>query len=235
MKIIFSDFDGVIKNGDMNSFLQKIKLKSDREEIDDFIKNGNKFIISTSRNTDSIKNVLNTIGLDFNYLITYNGRVIFDKNFNIIHASYIENNILNDIKYILDNIRYKRVHFFNEYGSTNTMNNLVVLIIKTFDKNAYKYFKALSLKYKDLKIDYNSNKGQFCLSIRCNKLNGAMNLIEKEGLTANYENIYAIGSDSSNIALLEKFNGYKTNNHSEELYNIKNQTRSVKQLIKQIK
>ena len=66
--IIISDYDGTIKRFYKNpSIIEKIDFKKDINAINNFVKDGNDFVISTNRKTQSIINELDSIYL-FNYL-----------------------------------------------------------------------------------------------------------------------------------------------------------------------
>ena len=86
MKLLVSDYDGTIKPYDKNpNFIEKLIFKENIKSINDFMKN-NKFVIATGRNTKSISDETEKYEIKYDYLISYNGRVIVDNNNNVINV-----------------------------------------------------------------------------------------------------------------------------------------------------
>ena len=97
MKLLVSDYDGTIKTYDKNpNFVEKIIFRENIKTINNFIKD-NRFVIATGRNTKSIYDETKKYKILYDYLISYNGRVIVDKNNNIINAEYINRDFFNDL------------------------------------------------------------------------------------------------------------------------------------------
>ena len=82
--VLFSDYDGTIKTFDKYAnYFEKRTFKKNIDAIDKFLGNGNKFIITTKRNTYSILEELEKYKINYSYLTTYNGRVTLDSKNNI--------------------------------------------------------------------------------------------------------------------------------------------------------
>ncbi|MCF0113884.1 MAG: HAD family phosphatase [Erysipelotrichaceae bacterium] len=82
MKLIASDYDGTLKIGKLVSEEDKLALKAWKEA-------GNLAVIDTGRSMESFQMEAKKNGLTFDYYITNNGGMVYDKQLNCIFASYL--------------------------------------------------------------------------------------------------------------------------------------------------
>ena len=103
MKVFASDLDGTLLNKDYQSD-ERIHAC-----IQNVVEHGHPFVIVTGRTIHGIAN------LDFvkyaSYIIVMNGAVILDRNFNVLHATAIDADIL---KTIYDTYRYDNVEYISD-------------------------------------------------------------------------------------------------------------------------
>lgn len=116
-----SDLDGTLVKDD--------KIRHEEiEAIKKLRKNGHKFIISTGRSLEGVKGLLNTYDIKYDYLLLCNGSLILDKNNDIIHDKYIDNNIAKDI-----------INEFYDYGNClvclDDMKNTILIDNEEVDKS----------------------------------------------------------------------------------------------------
>lgn len=88
MKYLACDLDGTLLKKDHTI------SKENLEAIVRFKEAGNKFIISTGRNLDSIYDLFKDYPeIEYDYIVACNGAIILDKNKKIISSNYIKSNI----------------------------------------------------------------------------------------------------------------------------------------------
>ena len=92
MKCVISDFDGTLFCDDLNENLNS---------INNFVNDGNIFIIATGRTYESIKNEVNKYNIPCSYLICSDGSCIYDKENNLIYSNYFSDNQKNNITEII--------------------------------------------------------------------------------------------------------------------------------------
>ncbi len=94
MKILASDYDGTLRTGVLVD-------KKDRDAIVKFQKDGNHFGIVTGRSMESLQKEIEVNNLTYDFIITNNGGVIFDKNGNLLECRYMDfDKALDIISYI---------------------------------------------------------------------------------------------------------------------------------------
>lgn len=237
MNTLFSDYDGTIKTfNNTSNFIEKGILNINIKYINDFIKDGNNFVLTTGRSTESILYEINRYNINYNYLTSYDGRIIYDNKGNLVNSTYINKDILNELKSILKGDLNNNKTIFNEKGISNDLENVVLLVIKV---NNYRKIKPLldelKKEYQDLSINYSVLTNSLIISTYCNKSIGASKLLEIDSNIRNSK-IYSVGDSFNDLELLKDYNGYKMLLSYPILYkNIKNTTLSVASLIKKIK
>lgn len=234
MKLLVSDYDYTIKPYEKNpNILEKNIFKKNIESINKFQENGNKFVIATGRNTSSIKEETKNFGINYDYLIAYNGRVIVDKNDNLIYANYIDDELLQSL---YNSGRIQDYILFDEYESTERKKNLIYIKAKlnTY-KNVKELIKFLKMKYPDIKIDYTYLLNMLLIRNNFNKYLGIEKLLELENIGVDRNNIYTVGDETNDIEMINEFNGTRMLVSNPALmFTTSNTTPTVKALIKRI-
>ena len=191
MKIIASDFDKTL-------FVDDEKIVIDNvESINNFIKQGNIFILVTGRLYSDIKTLLNKYNIKYNYLICEDGTKIFN-NLEILKKYNLE--------YYLD----------DGYNITNNEDDCIKINVKITDRNL---FEEVLKEIKE-NVDVYAYLSKSFLNITdsaTSKAIGLNYLIANENL--NKEDLYVIGDDVNDIEMIEEFNGYVMKDHSPELDN----------------
>lgn len=98
MKYLACDLDGTLLRE--NQTISRENL----EAIVNFKEAGNKFVISTGRNVDSIYDLFNDYPeIEYDYIVACNGAVVLDNNKDIILNKYIRNDVAQKIiEYFID-------------------------------------------------------------------------------------------------------------------------------------
>ena len=108
MKILASDLDGTLI---VNNNISKENI----EAIHRLKENSGKFVISTGRTFNGVKNIIDTYPLEYDYLSLCNGGLIIDKN----NISYFQNYFYNICYLCLQHLAFSliitesRIHFLH--------------------------------------------------------------------------------------------------------------------------
>jgi len=200
MKFLITDYDGTLKTDIKN-------LKLNISAINEFRKRGNHFAIATGRNFDSIKAEINKYNIKYDYLITNDGAITFDKFDNILCSEVFENNLLNELyNYISSISKYKNK--LSAYTLPNS-NKIIELQILTSIFNSLSDLEKILEVFPEIKKNYLRIflfKFIF-LKKACNK-STAINSLTKL-LNENYEDIITVGDNSNDIEMIKDYNGYK--------------------------
>lgn len=92
MKYLACDLDGTLLKKDHTI------SKANLDAIIRFKKDGNKFIISTGRNVDSIYDIFNDYPeIEYDYIVACNGAIVLDNNREVISNNYINSDVAEKI------------------------------------------------------------------------------------------------------------------------------------------
>ena len=236
MKVLFSDYDGTIKTFDTYpTFFERRTFKKNIDAIDKFLGDGNKFVITTGRNTDYILEDLNKYGINYSYLTTYNGRITLNDKNEMIIKKHIHKELLKQLKEILENSNLiTKTKAFNDNGFTEELTNLIILFLYSnkIDK-LYELIKDITKQYSDIKIEPNLFLKRIKINIDYTKKDGAKELVDLFNWDEN--DIYAVGDARNDYELLKMYKGYKMLLSDPYLYfDIPGTTPSLHKLIKKI-
>lgn len=237
MKILFSDYDGTIKTFRNNpNIFEKINFNKNMKSINNFINKGNKFIITTGRSTNSMLKEIKKYNINFSYLTTYDGRVIFDNELNLVQSKTINKEILLELKKIIENEKYVlNKTIYDEYGIIKEFDNVVLIALSPVNIRILQ--KLLTDTFKDeknIEIIDNYEHDEIVVAVRSNKAIGARSL----SIQNNWEedDIYCVGDSKNDLDLLNEYKGYRMiYSHNSLLLPIENVTSSVHKLIKRLK
>ena len=219
MKLLVSDYDGTLKSNIRNLYLNICAINK-------FIQNGNKFIIATGREYESIKKEINLYEINYDYLICNNGLIIFDKDDKIINALPLsEANFDFICSSLKQEVSLEYSKYYNFYGLTVNPDNVLEIYAKFYTVESASKFK------KNLEI---SNPLLECFQVNRRLFIG--NKATKATAISYLSNIIDIPSDDINDKeMLENFNGYKVSKHNKKALS-KNipKVRNVRTLVKKI-
>ena len=194
MKVIVSDFDGTLYSNN------QIILQ---DRINQFIKEGNIFIIATGRNMTSLKKDLDKFGMEANYYICNDGALILDQYLNVIYRTDIDISMVrplyNDLKND-DNILEVLIDTGNGYiDDVNRSCNK--LIARYFDKNkAINTVNRLNSQYTSI-FGYVSNNW-INVTKKTETKGKAIDYLAKYYHFLNYP-IHVIGNDINDISMCD--------------------------------
>lgn len=236
MKIIFSDYDGTIKTFLNNpNIFERITFEKNLKSINNFLNKDNKFVITTGRSTSSILEEIKRYKINFSYLTTYDGRVTFDNNLDLLDAKKISKEVLLELKKIIENEKIvKRATIYDEYGKIDEINEVVLMSIKPKSINELqKNLKSMFEYENSISIIPNFLHNEIVIAPKSNKVDGARFLIEKNNW--NIKDVCSVGDSKNDLELLTEYDGYRMLfSHNCLLMPIENVTTSVHKLIKKI-
>lgn len=199
MKLLASDYDGTLK-------YDKINLQLNIKAVQEFMQNGNIFAIVTGRCFESIKKEIDTYNIPYDYLSCNNGLVLFDNNDKLICSSFLHPKVLKLICERANNYGAKNIIFYNEYGKTIELNNIVELLL-TFDSinNAVSFKGFITTELNNIKCYiFGKNIILGKALTKADAINAIKNI---ENIDVN--DIYTVGDYKNDIEMLQKYNGYK--------------------------
>ena len=227
MKVLVSDFDDTLFTED---YIENIK------KINEFVNNGNMFIIATGRNLNQLLKDIEGRNINFSYLICNDGGTIFDKDLNLISRIDIDPQI---VEYLLEelnddnNVSKALVdNGFHHLEHKDILNNAVIGRYIDKDKAQIRIEELMS-KHDDITAYLSHN----WINIGNKKVSkgNAIKYLE-ELLNLNKNNIYTVGDNLNDISMNEMFKGYYIENNSQpELIKVSiGSAKSVKELITKI-
>lgn len=224
MKILVSDFDNTLYS---ENYYENIR------KINEFVDNGNIFIIATGRNFNHLRRDLNGVYLKFDYLICNDGAIIFDKNFQIIKRTDINpktvDQLIEELRKSPNIIETITDDGFN-YFRGKTDNNNVVLGRYIDPIAAQHQIQEMMKKYPDIQ-GYLSSHWINIISRDAGK-GTAINYLS-ELLNWDKNNIYTVGDGINDISMNQMFKGYCIEgiSHPELIKVSQGTVKSVKALI----
>jgi HAD superfamily hydrolase (TIGR01484 family) len=203
--ILVSDFDLTIYP---EKYTENIKA------INNFVNNGNTFIIATGRPhfsvTPHIKNKIK-----YKYLIVNDGTKIYNDNDELIFEKLIKKETKETLLELIKR-NYSKIIFDDE-------NNTSKIFVRFHDeKDAKQFLFKVKEDYPDID-GYLSKKYMNFYPRGISKATAIKFLVEKE----NYSNIYVVGDGTNDISMFEEYRGISIKTSIEELiklakYHVKN-------------
>lgn len=192
MKVIIANFDGALYvNNDIN-YLDK---------INQFVNEGNIFIIATGRNMTSLKKEIDRFNLSINYYICNDGALILDQYLNIIYRNDIDESIIRPLyNELRDNDNTLEVLLDTGSGYTNDINRSTnKMIARYFSRDkALEFVKKINNKYSSI-YAYVSNNW-INITKRTETKGSAINFLGRYYNLSRYP-IYIIGSDINDLSM----------------------------------
>ena len=198
--LIVSDYDGTLKQDEhiesMKSNVDLLKRISHNKAI---------FMLSTGRLYRSIKSEIEKFDIPFQYLSCANGNILFDKDFQVIFKTYINSEIINNLKPFYRKIL--SIDALDEYGtlvSNNPTEYLVHLVEEPETRR-----KVVNMLLDSPTVDYCTD-GSNKYTIHIFSMSSKITTIEivKKMLNISKEAIYTIGDGPNDLEMIKKYNGF---------------------------
>ena len=210
MKIIASDFDKTLFVEDKDTVIKNVN------SINDFVKDGNIFILVTGRIYSDIKLLLDEYNIKYNYLICEDGTKIFNNLDYYIKDYLLPRKKVEKIEEILN--KYELEYYLDDgYNTTENKDDCIKINSKITDREL---FKKVLKEIKD-NVEVYAYLSKSFLNITDSSTSKAIAL---EYLMAyedlNEKDLYVIGDDVNDVEMIKRYRGYVMSDHSEELDNI---------------
>ena len=229
-KILASDYDETFYTNDND--IEKNKIA-----VNDFIKNGNIFIIATGRSFLDFKKVANKYNFYYDYVILDHGAIILDRYDNIINNSFIDNKILNNIKNDLQldkALKYFCCSLLDSRTDFDHKNLTKINIQYNSNDEAINILKLLKSKYDNFINIYNILDSKIEIVSKNSNKSKAIKFISDK-LNIKNNNIYTIGNGYSDIDMIKDFKGYSIKGAVKEVKELAiKEYNNVYELIKEL-
>lgn len=198
--LIVSDYDGTLKKGE---YIESIKPNVDL--LKRISNNEVIFMLSTGRLYRSIKSEIEKFDIPFQYLSCANGNILFDKDFQVIFKTYIDSEIINDLKPFYRKIL--SIDALDEYG-TLVSNNPTEYLVHLVEESETRR-KVVNMLLDSPKVDYCTD-GSNRYTIHIFSMSSKITTIEiaKKMLNISKEAIYTIGDGPNDLEMIKKYNGF---------------------------
>lgn len=225
MKILASDFDDTLY------FTQdKEKNKTNIDNIREFVKQGNLFIIVTGRNYSSLKRYVSKYEIPYTYLICDDGAKIFNKDDESIYTIKLGRTAIDKIIPILE--KEKVDYYLDDGYSENDNKNECVKIVVNCSNATDKKRMVEIIKDNDIHI-YASRTHVNIINKKVNKAKALKKLFELEQL--NIDNLHVIGDNDNDYEMIKEFNSGIIEKHNKILDDLnKNEYKTLADYIKTI-
>lgn len=228
-KILVSDYDGTF-------FLNEIGIKENVNKVNQFRKETNLFVIATGNNWKRFKEVIHQYNIKCDYLILDQGSCIFDNQYNLLKAYYLDFAIFEKI---LQNIKQinKKCKICNPYNVVETIEekNITKIAVdfinlqdgidfaNKINKEYGEYVNAYTMSFTEINIVE-------IISSETDKNEAIKYIMDKEKISK--ENVYTVGDGYNDISMIQNFNGYCMKNSVDKLLEkCQNRVNSVADLI----
>lgn len=205
LKILASDFDNTIYYLD-----DEKKNKENVKAIQDFVSQGNSFIIITGRNYTDIKVLLDKNKIPYTYLICEDGAKIFNSVDYCIDTVLLEKEDINRIEEILKEIGCN-YYLDDGYNPTEYLEDVVKVVVKCDEQEEKERIVKIIQEKMDIHI-YASRHHVNIINKTVNKKNGLERLFALEKLKK--EDLRVIGDNDNDYEMLMEYQGGVMKDHN---------------------
>ena len=235
MKVLASDYDGTLR----------IDHNVSKENLDAIIKfqeAGNIFGIVTGRSMESLLDEIHKYKIPYDFIITNNGGVLFNKQLEKLSTQYINKEKAleiisyikqtNCISYVVNDgyHRYKVINNVNaiddkyanikdcsgqEHEILNNIEIAQIVLSLEDDVSAHQIAYALNTKYHDVIEAYVNTKCVDIVPKGISKAKGIKEICAYLSLPLEY--VYAIGDSYNDITMIEAFHGCTLDHANEDI------------------
>ena len=208
MKLFVTDYDETLYTTDeeIRENIKKIK----KLQENDFL-----FVIATGRSFPSIKNQTKLFKIPYDYLITSDGSIIYDKDDNIVKMFDIDKESVTLMKNFYGKLNYEEIQFSykegyqNIYDEENTLLGInICMSNRIYNEKLEKNFLKLKRKYPKYNfLAYrHTNYSYLCIKPKNVNKSYAINYL-KDLYDIKKKEVYVIGDSSNDIEMIHDFKG----------------------------
>lgn len=215
-KILVSDFDGTFYT-DENS------IRVNCCSIEQFIKEGNIFVLSSGRSLKSLTKKVNEYNIPYSYLSCSDGSFLFD-NKGILHfASLISHDVVSIFSNLEKLNKHKRIDYTyvddysEKYDNKKLLGSIAFIIDEENINREYMIeFKKIREKHPEYQYDVYGYDGEYYFLIRPHGVSKSSPIEYLEELhRIPKENIFTIGDNTNDKELIRDYNGYRIGDNKD--------------------
>lgn len=210
-EIVFSDYDGTI-------YITEENMSKNIKSIEEYRNLGGKFVIVTGRSKTSVSNVIEQYNIPYDYIISNNGAVIYNKEMVKIYEQAINTEISNKIIDYLKPKENIEKFFYDDEDKVEYHNQQILkLRIKTSNYELAQTIEdEINSMFKDDVKAHSAFPGMyydnhdFVIVDIVSKSAGKENAIKKllDILNIKKEQVATIGDGRNDIGMIKEYNGY---------------------------
>lgn len=209
MKLLVSDYDGTYSAKEEDIIINN-------HYIEEFIRRGNLFVLSTGRPYDSILGKTKEYNIPYTHIGASDGNYLFDKEGNLIKEYTIDNKIISELDEISSLDIYEGIQF--AYPDSNTyqlrsnekIGSIAFVIQEGKITNEFlKLYESLREAHKEYRFDVYGYGNIFYYMIRPLGVHKG-NMIEalRNKLFIPKKKIYTIGDNINDFEMIRDYNGF---------------------------
>ncbi len=219
-QIVFSDYDGTI-------YITEENMPRNVNSIEEYRNLGGKFVIVTGRSKTSVSNVIKQYHIPYDYIISNNGAVIFNRDMVKIYEQSIDTDISNKIIKYLKTKENIEIFFYDDEDKVEYHNQKLLKIriktsnyelAQTIEDEINRTFKQNVKAHSAFPGMYYDDHDFVIVDI-VSKDAGKENAIKKllKILNIEKEQVVTIGDGRNDIAMIKEYNGYSMETAEEEV------------------
>lgn len=219
-QIVFSDYDGTI-------YITEENMSKNIKSIEEYRNLGGKFVIVTGRSKTSVSNVIKQYNIPYDYIISNNGAVIFNRDMVKIYEQAIATDISSKIIDYLKTKENIEIFFYDDEDKVEYHNQeLLKLRIRTSDYELAQTIEdEINRMFKDdvrahsAFPDMYYDNHDFVIVDIVSKNAGKENAIKRilDILNIEKEQVVTIGDGRNDIGMIKEYNGYSTETAEDDV------------------
>lgn len=219
-QMVCSDYDGTI-------YITENNMEKNIKAIEKYRNLGGKFVIVTGRSKTSVKGVINQYNIPYDYIISNNGAVIYNKNMEKIYDQSITSNVSTKILKYLETMENIEIFLYDDEDKIEYHNQeLLKIRIRTYDYELAQIIEdEVNSLFKNEVIAHSAFPGmyydnqKFVIIDIVSKNAGKENAIKKllEILNIEKEQVVTIGDGRNDIKMIKEYNGYSMETAEEDV------------------
>ena len=216
MQVLVSDYDGTFDTNEND-------IKINCEKIEEFIKNGNLFVLSSGRSFENLSGKVKEYNIPYSFLSCSDGSFLFDNHGIMHYAGLISHDVVNICSKLEELNRHKKFEYTypkvysSDYHRFELLGSVAFTIEEDKINNEFvKTFEEIKNSHPEYQYDVYGYKGTYFYLIRpigVSKSTPIEYIEEKYDISKS--DIYTIGDNVNDKELIRDYNGYRIGNNKD--------------------
>lgn len=209
MELLVSDFDGTFS-------AKKSHIEINIKKVEEFIKDGNIFVLNSGRSLSSLKRKVNEYNIPYNYLATCDGMFLFDREDKLLYSTKMDEVKDERIISLIDSKLYDRLSYsypddYKEELEDDSEYASITLLIKGRKENTelereFDRIKKEVTDYDFFKYIY-GDEAYLTIKPKNTSKSSPIKYLE-DNTNIKKENIFTIGDGCNDFEMIRDYNGY---------------------------